>query len=84
MVLQIIFCILNTEHHTSVHETRQPDLGESGVGQMKTGKPSIWKRVGFKFWGFLFTAQTSFTTFRTLPYATGGGVDGEDAELDSD
>ena len=31
-------------------------------GQMMTGKSSIWKRLGFKFWQLLFTCQNTFTS----------------------
>ena len=55
-------------------------------GQMESGKSSIWKRIGFKMWQVLLTAQTLFILSCTLSYVTGVGfgLSGRTVDVDWD
>jgi len=56
--------------------TFKPDVLGKGAGQMQSGKISIRKRITFKLAQMLLTGHSVFILFRTLEYATGGGLVG--------
>ena len=67
--------------------TFKPAILGEGAGEMRSGTPSIGRRIQFKLTQILFTCLTIFISFRTLDYATDGVFtedDDEEENLDWD